>query len=284
MPRCIKATVVFAAMAGLSEGLISLNRRAPMPSPLFAVSILKGGSVPVQSIPNDYIFSLPHWHLDAKARLERLQTEALDGGWVNPYSLDQFWVPEKIPEPKARLALSALVKDGMLRCVSPALDSFARAESTLWRNWGLCSVPLATVWLDYAFIPLQSLRLSAYATEEPDIIGMPRKKQLQKWKTLHEGIDIQPAINALIELIADPPPEILTGFHIVTVPLCDVEVSLPGDDTEVRVFLTEYPEPIKLVDLAGIDAGAGLLSFTAKAVASGKDSEYLPEAYRPLFS
>ena len=100
---------------------------------------------------------------------------------------------------------------------------------------------------------------------------------------------IPQAVSALIELIADPPEGLTSsGFQLVTIPIRDAAAATdaPLADGEIfRVYLTDYPEPRRLLELGPDDSsGAGVLEVSVKEVASGADSEYLPECYKPLFA
>ncbi len=180
-----------------------------------------------------------------------------------------------------QLGLGALVKDGKVRCVFPCLDSYVAPsgsdDGTSWRNWGLCSQPLATVWLDSEFVPLQSLQLSAYYAEGS---GGP-----DAWAMAQECVDIRREITALVELLADPPAALLQGgFQLVTVPVAGMALPAPGAGARLRLYLTDFPEPRRLLELDGAAAEAGFLEVTARIPASGADSSYLPEVYRSLYA
>ena len=132
-----------------------------------SVTVLKGGKTPVQSLPAGYIMSMPH-HVLLGDPLERLGVNTIPtaggpGGLVNPHSFNEMWLPKGLsPLPAQRLALGALIKDGQLRCLFPAIDSFTVSAAPddqewnssgdvipgmkTWRNWGLKSVPLASIW------------------------------------------------------------------------------------------------------------------------------------------
>lgn len=53
----------------------------------------------------------------------------------------------------------------------------------------------------------------------------------------------------------------------------------------VRVFLSDVSEPAELLDLEELEGvrGVAALSFDVYSVANGKDSEFLPDAYKPFF-
>ncbi len=53
----------------------------------------------------------------------------------------------------------------------------------------------------------------------------------------------------------------------------------------MRVFLSDVSEPAELLDLEELDGvrGVAALRFDVCSVANGKNSEFLPEAYKPFF-
>lgn len=257
------------------------------------VVILKSGSLPVQSLPASYVCSLPHFAVvNDKLNGQHIDPipSVIDGeGWVNPHSMSELWVPMKMASaPRAALALGALVKDGQLRCVFPAVDSFvAQSPSKVvddqpgltWRNWGLSSVPLASTWLDHDYIPLTELKMSAFNLPS-GVDGTP-----EAWHSTRESVDVSAAINTLVEFIADPPVHFPTrGFALLSVPIAGADIPLPQRSSMTRVYLSDYPKPRKLVELRGEASGAGFLEFTTLSVASGADSPYLPGVYKPLFT
>jgi len=258
--------------------------------PVTSVTILKGGST-LQSLPAGYVTSFPHLVITRDGsdfKVSDIPTGG-GGGFVNPHSFTDLWVPDAMdPPPAMRLALSALIKDGQLRCVLPGIDSFVTtAGGTAWRNWGLNSVPLASEWLDVGYVPLDQLRISAYA-RGPSPDGPGADIDPAAWKPLLEGLSVDQALGSLFSILSDPPPEIAaadSGFRLLTIPLPETSFESVENGGVVRVYLSEYPEPRKLLDLkSGEACGGGFLEVAVRVVASGKDSNYLPDAYRPLFA
>lgn len=58
---------------------------------------------------------------------------------------------------------------------------------------------------------------------------------------------------------------------------------VPPYGSRVRVFLSDLAEPATLLELPDV-TGVAELSFDVVAVASGRDSEFLPEVYKGLFA
>ena len=266
-----------------------------------AVTILKSGGGPVQSLPCGYVSALPHWVRTDGGALDRIPA---DGGFVNPHNFDELWLPENMsPAPATRLALCALLKDGNLRCLFPGLDSFtvrppdddddnddddaAAARASVWRNWGLASVPMASTFLDYAMVPLDQLKLSAFAAPATTG-GGDNPPPASAWEPLYECLDLNEALSQILQVISDPPPALIenSGFQLLTVPLAETTIppSTFADGSTIRCYLNDYPEPRRLLELKGGEStGGGFFEARVRHVASGAESEHLPEAYRPLF-
>ena len=69
-----------------------------------------------------------------------------------------------------------------------------------------------------------------------------------------ERLEIQGAVNRVIEFIADPPPGLERGFALVTATLDDGDLPSGGlseGGDKIRVFLTDYPDPGKLLGEGG---------------------------------
>ena len=192
------------------------------------------------------------------------------------------------------------------------------AASEEWRNWGLASVPLASSFLDYMMIPLDQLTLSMSAGSAAAAAAGGKQGggviDPAAWVPLHENLDVMAALDRLFLCMSDPPPAMLerSGFQLLTIPVpggelpprsgssssssssdSDSNGSGSGagadeypfaDGTVLRLFLNDYPEPRRLLELKqGESSGGAAAEWTVRHVASGADSAYLPEAYRPLF-
>ena len=283
-------TLIFLFMSAFFKTVMSLGTS---PS---AVTVLKTGSttgIVAQTLPFSYIQSLPHWVTTCCG-----ETDTYDGaiqipmassktGFVNPHSFGEVWVPEcfsRIPY-TGSLALCALLKEGSLRCVFPGVDIVAFSEPDVaWRNWGLSSIPMAQTFLDFATVPLDKLKLSAFTCMPPV------SDESRRWMPLHVGLDVTQGLNTLLSIVSDPPKNMLCdlkGFQLLTIPLIDGK--LKGFDLEdgrtFRIYLDDYPDPEKLLHLDdGENTGGGFIEFSVRRVSAATDSEYLPDCYRPLYS
>lgn len=57
---------------------------------------------------------------------------------------------------------------------------------------------------------------------------------------------------------------------------------VPASGGRVRMFLSDFPQPVRLLELPEV-RGVAELSFDVIAVASGGESKYLPDVYKGLF-
>ena len=121
-----------------------------------------------QRIPTSFVNSFGKWIVNDGKLEPIIELGALEQGWVDPISFEEVWLPLDLPIPHQRPAIAALTKDGSIRCIMPALDISVKDESGLaWRNRGLCSFPLARVWMDLNSADVSKLVLSAYSQVFP---------------------------------------------------------------------------------------------------------------------
>ena len=125
-----------------------------------------------QTLPLDYCAPWPIWVTKRGgnvpvARVPMPEKDAdLLSTFCPPASFEQLWLPDDLPQPRARAAIGLVLRNGDPRYVFPTLDTFLEtSDGVLWRNRGLNSVPLASTWLHFGEIPVEALRLSVYAQE-----------------------------------------------------------------------------------------------------------------------
>lgn len=263
-----------------SRGFKAGVKHQDIPEPT-EIDVLKG--VDTEHLPTSFVAAIPISVVGADSALYRI-SDSESEGWCNPRSWSQLWISDGLnPTPSACLSVQALLKDGSLRCLFPGLDvTCTRPDGHVWRNLGLKSYPMSQVWLDYSTIPLASLRVSAYCRPVVTLDSDDEPINDRDWVTLTEKLDIQDAIMKVIELAADPPKE-LQGFHVVSVPIEGGEVPVPSDGAAFRVYMSDYPDPSKLLELPNVASGSAVLEVIAAEVASGAESEFLPGVYRGLY-
>lgn len=91
--------VTLAITLGTATGLAAqpgATAVAPRPATA-AITILAPGSAGVQSLSSAYTLSFPHWVLDDTNGPSRIPTKGDEGGWVQPFSLDELWLASDLP-------------------------------------------------------------------------------------------------------------------------------------------------------------------------------------------
>eukprot|EP00536_Pseudo-nitzschia_multiseries_P018390 jgi/Psemu1/228773/e_gw1.2471.2.1 len=227
-----------------------------------------------ESLPASFIERWPNWFLETDGRLVRIPDEESGGasGFVTAISLEKIYQPVDLKRPEIKLAVGLHIRSGMIRHVLPALDvSYGKG---LHRNRGLCSVPLAYNWVDFGFLnsigdynSYQIKLLNSGDTGWDELCSLP-------------GSVIAKAIERAIVCLAEEDSDDLgNGSHIIHVALDDAKIfEMPKPKTNLRVTMVET------ADKGEEDVDVGILEVAIVSTMSGSESEYLPEAYKPLFS
>lgn len=248
----------------------SLSADPPTESRKF-IELTKAASLPNDRLPASFVEQWPTWILDTSTS-DWMRVPDSDG-FVPPASIDELWQPADLKPPHCRLAVGLHVRDGTLRHVLPAVDLSFNGEH---RNRGLCSVPRAYQWMDFANLALggglDACRLVLQSRE----MGEPEKL----WTTI-ETIDsvgeiISSAVNSLAE---DPPDALSEGSNVVHV-LCDTH---DNDDATESQTIPKVGSDLRALLLEEDGTILGALQVAILQTAAGSESEYLPEAYEPLF-
>ncbi|KAG5189504.1 hypothetical protein JKP88DRAFT_301458 [Tribonema minus] len=183
--------------------------------------------------------------------------------------------------------------DGRPRYLFPHLDTVVARGGRAWRNRGVASVALAHSWQQFAHVPVQDLSLSAYVgapvpQEEGDGEGGQGGGEgeggakTDAWHAVAEGVEVEAAVLQLMGVIADPPAELNDGISILVAPVKGAApFPLPPDGSKIRVFLSDYPAPVRLLEVE--TTRGAQLEVRVERVASAAKSEYLPDIYRPLY-
>lgn len=173
---------------------------------------------------------------------------------------------------------------GQIRHVLPAVDlTLGRNHDNTHgahRNRGLCSVPRAHAWIDFT--------TSLDEWKQYRMCVASKKINDDDWTELatSTGTQIGDALERALHCLAQTPPDELgEGSHIVHVLLLKdsdsnddndddtVVVECPTTGTELRVTLEQRFE----------DSSPGILQVAVSASMAGSESEFLPDAYKPLF-
>ncbi|KAK1738255.1 hypothetical protein QTG54_010924 [Skeletonema marinoi] len=215
---------------------------------------------------------------------------SIDEGWVNPTSTaDLFWpLDVKL---QARPALNVMFKQGVLSYASPGLDVRVPHNDGSWRNYGMNSQPIARQWTSLEIAMEQMFHIESF------ILHKESTADDIKHTTLFDSMDIKNSMQKVATFIGeiDPLSPLNSGFHIVSFPLIDRFSDLPcpeltEDENEeiYKIVMLGTSEPFgsKLLDMdediLTMSSTSALEVVVARTV-KGKDSEYLPEPYKPLY-
>ena len=235
-----------------------------------------------ESLPASFIERWPNWFLGTDGSLSRIPDEETGGGtgFVTATSTDTLYQPVDLKRPEMKLAVGVHVRSGQIRHVMPALD--ISYGDGLHRNRGLCSVPLAYNWVDFGFINSMGdynryqLRVSSKKRVGED------EDDDEEWDQLSflPGNEISKAIERAIVCLAEVDSDDLgSGSHIIHVALDGETLQLPRAKNELQVTMVEIGHE----DEGEEDVDVGILQVAIITTMSGSESQYLPEAYKPLY-
>lgn len=228
------------------------------------IELVKAVSLPNDRLPASFIGNWPTWVLNEDSSWTKIPD---DDGFVAPTSVDELWQPVDLKSPQCKLAVGLHVRDGTIRHVLPAVD--LTLDDNQHRNRGLCSVPRAYQWMDFASLALGG------GLDVCKLVLQSRAKEETTWSTIDllESV-VHQSINRAVDALCDnPPADLAQGSCVINV-LCEnaIPQELPKVGSEMRALLLEED---------GTTLGA--LEVTVAATAAGSESDYLPEAYKPLF-
>jgi hypothetical protein len=154
----------------------------------------------------------------------------------------------------------------------PAVDlSF---DGGVHRNRGVCSVPRAHSWIDF------SLSLDEWENYKI-ILSSKEEKDGDSWKEIESSKpgDIAGAIERASRCLSESAPgDLGTGSHIMNVVFDDRKKALECPKNEMRVAMIDDYD-----FLENADDASGALEVVISSIMAGSESEYLPEAYKPLY-
>jgi len=231
-------------------------------------------------LPASFVSSWPTWVLDPETKATNKKYGEWskipdDNGFVNPSSIDELWQAQDLKPPTCQLAVGLHVRDGMIRHILPAVDvSF---EAGKHRNRGLCSVPRAYQWMDFNAAMAGGLDVMSLVLQVNN-----NNNDEEEWETIAEIESIETCIQLAITALAEQPPEDLGDGSSVVHVLLDKEV-LQGLEGEVSTDVPTQAGAELRVLLQDDGYTMGCLHVSIQKTEPGSESEYLPEAYKPLF-
>ena len=282
----------------------------------FSIQIvgLPGGKV--ESLPGMYVNSFRRWIAEEEKDVSDTDNNAemnscasntikiepiagagvsIDEGWVNPTSTaDLFWpLDVKL---QVRPALNVMFRQGVLSYISPGLDVRVPHNGGSWRNYGMNSQPIARQWTSLEIAMEQMFHIESFILQTDSTDGDI------KHTTLFDSMDIKNALQKVATFIGeiDPLSPLNSGFHIVSFPLIDRFSDLPcpsqtDNEDEIeseeiyKIVMLGTSEPFgsKLLDMDEdilVMSSTSALEVVCSRTISGKDSEYLPLPYKPLYA
>jgi hypothetical protein len=238
------------------------------------VEITNGGSIR-DRLPASFIRNWPTWVLEENGNLIRIPDEENDAGFVSPSSVDELWQPVDLKRPQMKLALGFHVRSGVIRHIMPAVDV---SYDGSYRNRGMCSVPRAHTWMDFS-----KLFLGDWEHFQMQISSRKQGKE-KKWEKLASSTktSLGKAVErATVCLAESAPGKMGEGSHILHVVLEDsLALETPLTCHDLRVTLTD--DTFEADDSEGVELG--VLEVAVAATMAGSESQYLPDAYLPLYS
>ena len=272
------------------SALITLSTATP--DPTLNTILVNSADFNSQPLPLSYCERWPLWVADstgvALTLLPGFDEESEEGGWCNPLTFEQLWLPQDLPAPVCTPALGVVLKDGAPSYVFPSFEATVSTTHAggerVWHNRGLRSAPLAKTWLPWAEAA-GDLCVSAYARDLPalDIDGRPTAEEEGEWAPLLPLTDAKPALETLSRVLAQAPPALGDGFAYLL-------VALPGAPPldgvragrRIRVFLSDRERFPTSID-GDAQWHRGEADLRLYATSAGGESPYLPEVYKGLY-
>lgn len=256
----LKVASVSSAGQGIAEEMEIQNTGISEEEKIY---IYNPATANTENIPVTYTENWPTWVLyDSKQQEEIVKIPSGEDGFVNPVSHEQLWHPVDLEYPEMRMALGFHIREGQIRQIMPAVDfSYSRKH----QNRGLCTVPRARHWIEVTNVDWEDYALivtkrAVYGNTDWEVVS---KKS------------IAPFWGRMIEYIAESPPEEWKkGSHIVHVVL---------DDTASEVMECTKVKSELAISLGKGSELPGKLKVKVTATSAGSESDFLPDAYKPLF-
>ena len=165
----------------------------------------------------------------------------------------------------------------------PAIDLSFQSGKT-HRNRGLCSLPRAYAWMEFASVRLEEWKDYAISLSTKSIEGVVDDDSSWTKRMSSSGDDIKEALERAITcLTRTPPDELGVGSHFMHVLLqntgtSDGMMECPSTGQELRVTMHDQSAWGN-----EDESPPGILQVIISTSMAGSESEYLPEVYRSLF-
>ena len=273
---------------------------------------LPGGAE--QSLPAQYVKSIKRWNIQLpKNEIDGPTTATLMPGtdhssndsFVDPSTTTHLWWPADIAKLQVRPTFDVLLQRGSPTYAFAGLNvrvpPEAASNNVEWRNYGLNSQPLARQWTTFSFAVDPAFRVECFVGRKE----VDDAEDEWEWNKLGDDDSpvrvevgrMQSAIESLGIFLSslDESSALSEGFNIISCPLSDTWVDLQkppvinGETSagyKIVCFATAEPDAEELLNL-----GDSLIALSATSVLkvdvssteSGSESQYLPDAYKPLY-
>lgn len=244
------------------------------------------GGPSLQKLPMQYMKSSPIYTFDAVTQeFSLVEGEGSPGGFVNPTSFRELFLPADLPLPRTVPALGVCLTNGLPRFIMPSLCLTLQTPDRLWRNRGVCSCPRAAVWID-TFSPLvrpERLSFSCFGQSVPDLRFLEDIDGTGAWQSQlvrppqagggswspypSDSISVSKEWTALKAALGTLPTQspalwstLSEGYAFIDVPLTltlaeeSILVSLPK--ARMKLFLSDFDDPRRLVGVSEAEAEA----------------------------
>ena len=225
-----------------------------------------------QSLPTSYVRTFGRWSVDGRydgdegGTIARLHTEG-DETFVDPTSTSELWWPSDIRSLQVRPAFDVLLRGGVPSYAMAGLNvrvpPTASKDSSEWRNYGLCSQPLASQWMPFGMAVDPDFRIECFFGKRKEkVVGGENSddngngdveedmengaKEELTWErfspsslgalddtpTAHTMFAVErtrtavEALGVFLSGIGDDSP-LSDGFHVVSFPLTNEWIDLP---------------------------------------------------------
>jgi len=242
--------------------------------------------------------------------------------FANPSSNAELWWPSDIKQLQIRPTVDFMIKSGMATYVLAGIEvrvpPDASKDGKVWKNYGMNSQLLADQWTAFNIAVEEDFRIECFLGEMK-VANSPDDTSTLEWRPLGDGdvdsaatcdddhnvsaasVKTLKAIQTLGEILAnlDEASPIADGMHIVSIPVQEKWINLPPpllneDENDqqnkiayklscVATSESDAKEMLLIDDELLSMSATSLLRVDVELVSPGSESEYLPEAYRPLY-
>ena len=239
--------------------------------------------------------------------------------FVDPTSNTEVWWPADIETLQARPTLDVVIKSSVPTYVFGGLElkvpSLASKDGREWKNFGMNCQPIANQWTSFSLAVENGFRVETFYGRK---VIQSEDKDIMEWKALHQD-NLQDSKGALLEkedskekaveqtqnalsllgsLLANlnENSPFSDGMHILSIPMGAEWVDLPKIEVDAA---NSGDYDYQLVSIATVESdakellqedediismsGCSMLNVHVQRIPPGKDSEFIPEVYQPLY-